>query len=134
MRKLLVLLSPLLILGCQTWEPTWSEVSGSRYYNLTTLNRWPAIITGIDDHGAFRTKGIYRRDTVKVEPGRHEITVQGTLPGWTGPDLETIVLTLEPCKRYYINAQYPGPIQPRFTPIVDYVEDIAGCKIVTAAK
>src|SRR5438105_11756937 len=114
MRKAILLLSPFLLLGCQTWGPTWSEVSGARYYNLTTLYRYPAVISSIDDQGAFA------QNPIKIEPGRHEIRLQGTLPGWRGGTYETMVLTLEPCKRYYLNAQYPNAIQPKFTPVVDY--------------
>jgi hypothetical protein len=127
MRKALLLLSPLLLLGCQTWGPTWSEVSGARYYNRTDTHRLPAIITRIDDRSAFPSYPI------RIEPGQHEIQVQGTLRGWVGTQ-EKIVLTLEPCKRYYVNAQYPSLVVPRFAPIVDYVEDLAGCRIVASAK
>jgi len=128
MRRSLCLASMLLLAGCETWGPTWSEVSGARYYHRTELHRLPAVIAAIDDRGAFPTKPI------KIEPGRHEIRLEGTLPGWHGATEETMVLTLEPCKRYYLNAQYANNIQPRFTPIVDYVEDIAGCKVVTALR
>src|SRR5437868_15529690 len=27
----------LVVAGCQTWGPTWSEVSNLRYYNTTTM-------------------------------------------------------------------------------------------------
>ena len=129
MRKALLLLSPLLLVGCQTWGPTWSEVSGARYYNRTDPYRLAAVISRIDDQGAFA------QYPIKVEPGRHEIRLQGTLPGWKkGETFETMVLTLEPCKRYYLNAQYPNLVEPRFTPIVDYVEDVAGCKMIASAK
>jgi|KBSSwiStaDraftv2_1062776.scaffolds.fasta_scaffold207743_2 hypothetical protein len=128
MRKALLLVAPLLLVGCQTWGPTWSEVSGARYYNLATMYRLPAVISRIDDQGAFA------QYPIKVEPGRHEIRLQGTLRGWSGATFETMVLTLEPCKRYYLNAQYQNTIQPRFTPVVDYVDDIAGCGMVASAK
>src|SRR5262249_45822894 len=117
----------LLLVGCQTWGPTWSEVSGKRAYNLATMYRLPAVISRIDDQGAFASQPI------KVEPGKHEIRLEGTLPGWKAATYETRELTLEPCKRYYLNAQYENLIQPKFTPVVDYVEDIAGCRVVTAA-
>ena len=45
----------------------------------------------------------------------------------TFPD-QTLALTLEPCKRYYLNSQFENPVQPRWTPVIDYVETIAGCK------
>ena len=31
MRKLLLLSLPVVLAGCQTWGPTWSEVTGVRY-------------------------------------------------------------------------------------------------------
>ena len=37
--SMMAIFSGLLLVGCQTWGPTWSEISGERYYNLTTLNR-----------------------------------------------------------------------------------------------
>jgi peptide/nickel transport system ATP-binding protein len=53
-------------------------------------------------------------------------------PGWpsTFPD-QTLALTLEPCKRYYLNSQFENPVQPRWTPVIDYVETITGCKATT---
>jgi hypothetical protein len=119
---------PLLLAGCATWGPTWSEVSGAHYYNRATLYRLPARIARIDDQGAFA------QNPIKIEPGRHEIQVEGTLPGWMGATIETIMLDVLPCKRYFVNAQYANLLQPRFTPVIDYVEDIAGCRVMAAAK
>ena len=45
-------LAPTLLDGCQTWGPTWSELTGQRY-NVTIANRRPAIIDRVDDQGAF---------------------------------------------------------------------------------
>ena len=45
-------LAPTFLTGCQTWGPTWSEVTGQRY-NVTIANRRPAIIDRVDDQGAF---------------------------------------------------------------------------------
>ena len=53
--------------------------------------------------------------------------------GFRGTE-KTLRLTIEPCKRYYINAQFATPIGPTWTPVVDYVEDIAGCTRPAAAK
>ena len=44
--------APLLLDGCQTWGPTWSEVTGQRY-NMTITNRRPAIIDMVDNQGSF---------------------------------------------------------------------------------
>jgi hypothetical protein len=128
MKKLLPILLALVAPGCATWGPTWSELSGERY-NVTIVNRRPAIIERVDDTGAFPTRPI------RVEPGRHRIELSAPAPGWTGGSrIEAITLDFEPCKRYYLNAQFGDPLKPNFTPVVDYVESISGCTVPVAAK
>jgi hypothetical protein len=111
----------LAVAGCQTWGPTWSELSGARYGRVA-LDRRPAILIRVG------------RETVgsvtpyKVEPGRYDVEVQSpTHNGFRG-SIKTLTLTIEPCRRYYINAQFDDPVRPDWTPVVDYVESIAGCK------
>jgi hypothetical protein len=117
----------LLLSGCATYGPTWSEISGERYH-ATILHRRAALIEKVDGYSA------YAQYPIKVEPGDHEIELQGPAPRWPGgAPLRTIKLTLEPCKRYYLNAQFDNPVQPTWTPVVDYVEPIAGCPIGTRA-
>src|SRR6266542_4467639 len=36
---LMLLIAPLALAGCQTIGPTWSELSGDRYYNTTMPDR-----------------------------------------------------------------------------------------------
>ena len=43
----------------------------------------------------------------------------------------TFRLKIEPCQRYYINAQFDNRIAPEWTPVIDHVETIAGCRITT---
>jgi len=120
-RSTLVFVLALSATGCTTYGPTWSEISGDRY-TKTTINRAPALIEKVDGNSA------YPGYPIKPEPGRHEIVMQGITSGWPGgADLHTMTLTLEPCKRYYLNAQFDAPRQPRWEPVVDYVEQIAGC-------
>ena len=120
-RSTLVFVLALSATGCTTYGPTWSEISGDRY-TKTTINRAPALIEKVDGNSA------YPGYPIKLEPGRHEIVMQGITSGWPGgADLHTMTLTLEPCKRYYLNAQFDAPRQPRWEPVVDYVEQIAGC-------
>ena len=126
MRKTLLALC-LLCSGCQTWGPTWSEITGSRYH-FTILHRRPAIIEQIDGYSAYATYPI------KIEPGQHQLVIGGPAPGWRGANLANFALDAAPCKRYYINAQFNNPIQPEFVPVIDYVEDIAGCSATVAAK
>jgi hypothetical protein len=127
MRKTICLSLAVLCSGCQSWGPTWSEVSGVRY-NVTILNRRPAVIEQIDGSSAYPTYPI------KIEPGRHDLVIGGPAPGWRGPNLANFELDAAPCKRYFINAQFIDPVQPTFTPVIDYVEDIAGCQVTVAAK
>ena len=119
----------LLAGGCATWGPTWSEVTGARYHHAI-MDRRPAIIEKIDGNSAFAS------NPIKVDPGRHEIVMQGPKADWPGGTaLQTMTLNVEPCKRYYLNAQFANPVEPKWTPVVDYVEPIAGCKLpATASK
>ena len=128
MKKLLPVLLALVAPGCATWGPTWSELSGDRYH-VTVVNRRPAIIERIDDSGAFAQRPI------RVEPGTHRIELSAPAPGWTGGSrIEVITLNFEPCRRYYLNAQFDDPLKPGFTPVVDYVESIPGCTVQAPAK
>jgi len=125
MRKTLLLALPLALAGCQTWGPTWSEVTGERW-NRAIMDRRPAIIEHIDDTGAF-AQNIY----IRIEPGMHRIVLQGPDPKRPGGGtLREFALDAQPCKRYYLNAQFKNNIEPEWTPVVDYVEDLAGCTIV----
>jgi hypothetical protein len=127
MRKT-ILISAMLLGGCQTWWPAWSEVTGNRY-TTTELNRRPAIIDQVDNQGSFVS------NPIKVEPGQHRLVLQGPAPGWQGgAPLKVLVLDAQPCKRYYINAQFKDANTPEWTPVIDYVETISDCRIVTAQK
>jgi len=136
MRKLYLfaipaLLAPLFLGGCQTWGPTWSEITGQRY-NVTIVNRRPAVIDRVDDRGSFPNPNL-----IKIEQGEHRLVVQGPAPGWPGgPPLHVMMLNTEPCKRYYINAQFDSTITQQWQPVVDYVEPIGDCVsgTKTAAK
>ncbi len=49
--------------------------------------------------------------------------------------MKEFTLDAQPCQRYYINAQFDGPLVPsEWKPIIDYVEPIAGCSTTVAAK
>jgi hypothetical protein len=38
-------------------------------------------------------------------------------------------LDIAPCKRYYLNAQFASGGGVDWTPVVDYVETVPGCKV-----
>lgn len=122
-----VLAAPLFLEGCQTWGPTWSEVTGQRY-NVTIPNRRPAIIDRVDNQGSFPDPNL-----IRIEPGERRLVVQGPAPGWAGgPPLHVMILNAEPCKRYYINAQFATTITQEWTPVIDFVEPIPGCQLPAA--
>ena len=132
MRRTMLLFLPLALAGCQSWGPTWSEVAGTRYYRAE-LNRSPTIIENVDGRTPLES-GRYR--VARIEPGRREIMLQGVplRPGWQGV-LKAYTLDAQPCRRYYINAQFDGPLSPSdWVPVIDYVEPIAGCVTTIAAK
>ena len=114
--------------GCATWGPAWSEISGERY-NKTIMYRRPAIIEKVDGWSS------YAAYPIKIAPGKHELVLGGPIVGWPGgAPLNTMTLEMEPCKRYYVNAQFENPVGPNWAPVVDYVESIAGCGTTIAAK
>ena len=40
-----------------------------------------------------------------------------------------MMLNVEPCKRYYINAQFATTVTQGGRPVVDFVEPISGCQL-----
>jgi hypothetical protein len=77
----------------------------------------------------------YASYPIKLDPGKHEIELAAPAPRWPGGGpLRTMALDLEPCMRYYLNAQFPNAVEINWQPVVDYVEPIAGCRTTVAAK
>jgi len=118
-----------LLAGCQTWGPTWSEVTGARFHR-TTLHRMPAIVERVDERSTFSE---LRGTPIRIEPGRRVLQLQGVppSPGWhSGGTLQELPLDAEPCKRYYVNAQFENSLAfSRWHPVIDEVEPIAGCTV-----
>ena len=121
-RKLLVVALALLVGGCQTWGPTWSEVSGVRYTRIA-LDRRPAILVAVGN------EWVGSMTPYKVAPGMYDIVVQSPVHDHFLGSQKTLPLAIAPCRRYYINAQFKSPVGPAWTPVVDYVETIPGCRI-----
>jgi hypothetical protein len=127
MRKT-ILISALVLGGCQAWWPPWSEVTGNRY-TATELNRRMAIIDQVDNQSSSVS------NPIKIEPGEHRLVLLGPAPGWRGDGpVKVLTLDAQPCKRYYINAQFKDAITSEWTPVIDYVETISDCRIVTAQR
>ena len=117
----MAMIAALALAGCQTWEPTWSELSGNRYTTIDP-NRRDAILIRAG------SESIGNVPPFKFAPGTYDIEVQSPLHNRFRGTIETIRLTLEPCRRYYINAQFEDPVRPQWNPVVDYVETIPGCR------
>lgn len=108
------------VAAIEKWGPTWSEVTGN-LWSRVQMNREPAVISKVD--GKSETRRV-----VKVESGKRTITVRSPMrKGFSGSNV-TMELDLEPCQRYYINAQFKSGSGPDWEPIVAKVEPIAGCK------
>jgi len=130
MRTRTIAMAALLLLtgGCQTWGPTWSEVTGTRY-NRAIADRWQARIVAVGSNAVFQTP--YR-----VAPGTYRIGIESPRHDGFAGTIQEMTLDVEPCKRYYINAQFANTITQEWTPVVDYIEPIGDCVVPTktAAK
>jgi hypothetical protein len=132
-RTLPILALTLALAGCQTWGPTWSEVTGNRFHRVE-MNRMAATIERIDGTSAFPAGP---NEPIRIEPGKRVLTLGAVPPslvtagGW---QLQQWELNAEPCKRYYINAQWDSRIGSQWTPVIDEVETIAGCDPAAKAK
>lgn len=120
--------------GCQTWAPPYSEISGSRY-TQTNLDRFPTYINAVDGRNPGPRLGYGPNDSYyRIDPGTHVIALQAinTTPNWvSGINRQEVPFTIEPCKRYYLNAQFDNRLLADWKPVVDYVEPIAGCSAGT---
>jgi hypothetical protein len=126
MRAVRTLLAAAMVLAtasCQTWGPTWSEVTGVRY-NRAIADRWPARIVAVGNTSVFSMP-------YKVAPGTYTIEVESPRHSGFAGTLQTMTLDIKPCLRYYINAQFRDPVQPEWTPVVDEAEPIAGCRVTS---
>jgi hypothetical protein len=119
--------------SCQTWGPGWSEVSGARY-NVADFKRTATAVNLIDSKNPGPQYGYgYGRASYsyyKIEPGEHviELSALNPTPNWvSGINREYYKINLEPCKRYYLNAEFQNTLLADWKPVVDYVEPIAGC-------
>ena len=113
----------LVATGCQTWGPTWSEVTGVRY-TRTIADRWPARIVAVGSDSVFTMP-------YKVAPGTYTIAVESPRHSGFAGSIQEMKLNIEPCKRYYVNAQFQDPVRPEWTPVVDEAEPIAGCRVTS---
>jgi len=133
MRKLILIALPVALAGCQTWGPTWSEVTGVRYFR-TELNRTPTIIERVDGRSPSPAS---IGEPNRIEPGRRVLTLSTVPPapasagGWR---IHEFVLDAQPCVRYFVNAQFGSRLGSDWEPAIDFSERIAGCDPAPKAK
>ena len=123
MRNLAAAAVVLIASGFQTWGPTWSEVTGVRY-NRAIADRWPARIVAAGSDSVFSVP-------YKVVPGTYTLAVESPRHSGFAGTIQEMKLNIEPCKRYYINAQFQDPVRPEWSPVVDEAEPIAGCRVTS---
>ena len=122
MKWMLVIPATVLVAGCQTVGPTWSELSGARYH-MAIVDRQAVVVAKVD--GASTPL----HGKVQIPPGRHEIVVESLPHGaFRAGYQQTLVLDVAPCRRYYINGQYRNRVDPDYEPVVDEIEPISGCR------
>jgi hypothetical protein len=108
-------------LGQAMWWPAWSEVTGVRYHK-SIADRLPTRIVGME--GELLLVAPYR-----VQPGAYRIVLESARHGGFPGTIQYFELKLEPCSRYYLNAQFDDPVGPDWRPVVDATETIPGCPL-----
>ena len=117
--RLMMAAVALAAAGCAS---NFSYIDGNRYFKAE-MNSHSVIVLDIDGRS-------YIQNPVMVEPGVRVIRVQGpAAPGFRFGEDRTITLDVKPCTRYYLKAVTPNAISQEFTPMVDFEEPIAGCKV-----
>ena len=126
-----VVASVALLGACQTWGPTWSEVTGARY-NIPSLDVGPVVINQLDGVSPGNAPG----EAVKMTPGRHTLILQVVPPpSVTGlVDMAKTTLDVAPCTRYYINGRFNNATSTSWKPFIDKEERIPGCQSPAATK
>ena len=111
--------SLLALAGCA--GPAYSELYGTRYYRVP-IHTYPVLVASVDGKD-------YLRQPVLIEPGRHQVTVQGPPGGgqrWG--DKRTIELDVKACTRYWLVAVKENRLASDFSVKVDYEEPMSGCR------
>jgi len=100
-----------------------SILTGYLYQPPVEINRFPLQIVAVD--GRSRLDNKYR-----VEPGMHTLTLSSlqSLRRNVVIREQTVEFNVEPCKYYYLAAQHENRLLDRWQMVIDYVDDIPGCK------
>jgi len=113
--SLLVAACAAFLHGCAS-SPATSELLGERYF-LTHIDTYPVAIASVDGSSSTVTPKF-------VEPGKRRLLLRGP-PGGAGVSaVETFMLDVKPCTRYYIVAVKTNPLDTNFTPKVDFEQPL----------
>jgi len=114
----------------------FSQLSGTRYHKVP-IDTYPVSIVRIDGQNSLtgplarvrsETRDGYARSYALIDPGLHQVTVQGP-PGGAGGvgETRTVPLEIAACTRYYLVAVKTNALASDFTVRVDYQEPVSGC-------
>jgi len=117
----ILMLAQTAAMGQATCWPAWSEVTGVRYHK-SIADRVPVRIVGVG--GELLLVAPYH-----VPPGAHRIVLESSRHGGFPGTIQYFELQLEPCYRYYLNAQFDGPVGPDWRLVVDATETIPNCPL-----
>jgi hypothetical protein len=101
---------------------TWSEVTGQSP-NKLAKDRVAAVIRRVDGRYALGEAKL------KIQPGEHDVVVQSPPRHGFGGTERHYRLKVEPCRRYYVNAQFRSATGTDWDPVVSKSEPIIGCQL-----
>jgi hypothetical protein len=130
MKKLISCAALLLLAGCQTWGPTWSELTGSRYNDVTVMTDGAVVVNQVD--GA--TPSGQPREPIKLTPGKHTLVLSAVSPASVMGTIyqEQTEIDFKPCTRYYVNSRFASSTSTSWRPFVDREETISDCQVPPA--
>ena len=136
LRAAAALATACTLAACASTDYHFSQLSGTRYYRVP-IDTYPVSIVRVDGKDTLlgpltnaraEGKDAYQRPFSLVDPGLHQITVQGP-PGGAGGvgETRTVPIEIAPCTRYYLVAVKTNKLASDFTVRVDYQEPVSGC-------
>ena len=133
MKRLAACAAVLFVSGCQTWGPTWSELTGVRYNDITSLTDGPVVVNLID--GA--SPGTAPREAIKVTPGMHKLVLSGDSSGCgrrrRADQPRSDRSRLQALHALLHQRALRGVDQHDWRPYIDYEEKIPGCQVTPKA-
>jgi hypothetical protein len=122
----------LVVVGCQTWGPTWSELIGVRYGDITSLTDGAVVVSTVDG----LSPNTAPREAIKVTPGMHKLVLSAVPPGSVVGmiNMEATEVDFKPCTRYYINSRFAASTSTAWRPFIEREESIPGCRLPAPAK